>query len=130
MLRGIATVSFYADDLEAASSFYTKLLGFEPYFQRPGYVEFRIGDYQQELGIIDRKYAPPQASSEPGGAVLYWHVDDLTAALEKLTSLGAVEYEPRIERGPGFVTASVLDPFGNVLGIMTNKHYLEVLQAK
>ena len=91
MLRGIATVSFYADDLEAASSFYTKLLGIEPYFQRPGYGEFRIGDYQQELGIIDRKYAPPQASSEPGGAVLYWHVDDLTAVLEKLASLeGAV----------------------------------------
>jgi hypothetical protein len=30
-------------------------------------------------------------------------------------------------RGPGFVTASVTDPFGNILGIMYNKHYLEVL---
>jgi hypothetical protein len=28
------------------------------------------------------------------------------------------------ERGPGFVTASVVDPFGNVLGIMYNRHYL------
>ena len=31
------------------------------------------------------------------------------------------------ERGPGFVTASVIDPFGNVVGIMYNRHYLEVL---
>ncbi|MER5183323.1 hypothetical protein ABT009_34110 [Streptomyces sp. NPDC002896] len=27
----------------------------------------------------------------------------------------------------GFVGASVVDPFGNILGIMYNPHYLEVL---
>jgi hypothetical protein len=27
----------------------------------------------------------------------------------------------------GFITASVVDPFGNILGIMYNPHYLEVL---
>ena len=26
-----------------------------------------------------------------------------------------------------FVTASVVDPFGNILGVMYNPHYLEVL---
>jgi hypothetical protein len=31
------------------------------------------------------------------------------------------------DRGEGFVTAAVVDPFGNVLGIMDNPHYLEVL---
>ena len=30
-------------------------------------------------------------------------------------------------RGGGFITASVVDPFGNVLGIMYNPHYLDVL---
>ena len=30
-------------------------------------------------------------------------------------------------QGEGFVTASVVDPFGNVLGIMQNPHYLEML---
>jgi len=42
MLRGLTTVSFYAGDLAAAKRWYTDLLGFEPYFNRPGYVEFRI----------------------------------------------------------------------------------------
>jgi hypothetical protein len=28
-----------------------------------------------------------------------------------------------------FLTASVVDPFGNVLGVMYNRHYLEVLEA-
>jgi hypothetical protein len=32
-----------------------------------------------------------------------------------------------VERGEGFVTAAVVDPFGNILGIMYNRHYLEVL---
>jgi hypothetical protein len=27
------------------------------------------------------------------------------------------------------VTASVVDPFGNILGIMTNPHYVEILKS-
>jgi predicted enzyme related to lactoylglutathione lyase len=96
--------------------------------QPAGYSEFRVGDYQHELGIIDGRYAPGGQPDRPGGAVAYWHVDDLEATLERLLSLGAKEYEPIRDRGgAGFVTASVVDPFGNVLGIMTNPHYRQVL---
>jgi len=42
-------------------------------------------------------------------------------------SVGAKQLEAVTERGPGFVTASVVDPFGNVLGIMYNRHYLDIL---
>jgi predicted enzyme related to lactoylglutathione lyase len=135
-LRGFATINFWADDLAAAVAWYTELLGVAPYFERPGpdgrpaYAEFRIGDYQAELGIIDRRYAPPGAATEPGGAVMYWHVDDLNATVQRLLSLGAKEYQPITPRGTaGFVTAAVVDPFGNVLGVMYNPHYLEVLAA-
>jgi predicted enzyme related to lactoylglutathione lyase len=132
VLRGIATISFYADDLLAAKKWYTELLGIEPYFVRPvdgppAYVEFRLGDYQDELGIIDRKYAPKGTGSGPGGAVVFWHVDDVEAALEKVTAMGAKAYEPLTNREAGFITASVVDPFGNILGLMYNPHYVEVL---
>jgi len=127
MLRGLTTVSFYAADLDAARRWYTELLGIEPYFQRPGYVEFRIGDHQHELGIIDARYAPGGATDGPGGAVVYWHVDDLAATFDRLLSLGATEHDAPRERGEGFVTASVVDPFGNILGVMYNQHYLQVL---
>jgi predicted enzyme related to lactoylglutathione lyase len=128
MLRGFATVNYWADDLEAAKEWYSELLGIDPYFERPGYYEFRVGDYQHELGLIDSRYAPEGSASEPGGAIVYWHVDDVAATLEKLLSMGAKEYEPLTRRGEaGFVTASVVDPFGNVVGIMYNPHYLEVL---
>ena len=127
MLRGMATVSYFADDHAAAKRWYTEFLGIEPYFERPGYAEFRIGDYQHELGLIDRKYVPASMGG-PSGEIVYWHVDDLEATVARLTELGAKEYEPITERGPGFVTASVVDPFGNVLGVMTNAHYLDVLK--
>jgi len=132
MLRGLSTVSFFADDVAAAQAWYAELLGIEPYFVRPGqgapaYVEFRIGDYQHELGIIDRRFAPPGQPGTAGGAVIYWHVDDVQGVYDRLISMGATVYEEPVERRPGFVTASVIDPFGNILGVMYNRHYLEVL---
>jgi predicted enzyme related to lactoylglutathione lyase len=134
-LRGMATVSFWADDLAAAKKWYTELLGIEPYFVRPesgppAYVEFRLGDYQHELGLIDRRYGPKAAGApQPGGAVLYWHVDNVAAMFEKLLTMGATIYEPITKREAGFITAAVVDPFGNVLGVMHNPHYLEILKG-
>ncbi len=127
-LRGFATLNFFADDLEAAKDWYAEFLGMDPYFARPGYYEFRVGDYQHEFGLIDGKYAP--ADRQTGGAIMHWHVDDLEGTFKRLLSLGATEYQPPTTRGEGFVTASVVDPFGNVLGIMYNAHYLEVLSWK
>lgn len=135
ILRGVATISFWTSDMEAAKKWYTELLGIAPYFERPGpdgklaYMEFRLGDYQHELGIIQSSYAPKGAAAGPGGAVVYWHVDDVAAAIEKVTALGAKEYEPLTHREAGFITATVVDPFGNILGLMYNPHYLEMLEA-
>ena len=131
-LRGMATINFFAADVAAAKRWYTELLGIPPYFERPiegqlAYVEFRLGDYQHELGIINASFAPRGAAAGPGGAVVYWHVDDLEATLARVLAMGATEYEPLTPRGPGFVTASVVDPFGNILGLMHNAHYLAVL---
>ena len=134
-LRGFCTISFWADDVAAAVAWYTEFLGADAYFERsgpdgrPAYAEFRIGDYQDELGIIDRSYAPPGAATGPGGAVMHWHVDDVNATVERLLSMGATEYQPITPREEGFVTAAVVDPFGNVLGVMYNPHYLDVLAS-
>ena len=131
MLRGLTTITYTADDLAAATKWYSELLGTEPYFKRREYVEFRIGDYQHELGILDRRYRPSEGSagprSAPAGAVVYWHVDDVAATLERLGSMGAKEFEAPRDFGEGFIGASVVDPFGNILGVMYNPHYLDVL---
>lgn len=132
MFRGFATISYFADDLTAAEAWYTQLLGHPPYFRRdvdgePAYVEYRIGDYQAELGIINAHYAPHDTKHTPAGAIMQWHVDNLESTLDRLITLGAKELQGITPRGEGFVTASVVDPFGNIIGIMTNPHYVNVL---
>lgn len=128
ILRGISTINFYASNHNEAVEWYTKFLGIEPYFKVVGYAEFRIGDYQQELGIIDSKFSAQNINDKPTGATVYWHVDNLQDIFDKLQSLGATIFQPITDRGNGFSTASLVDPFGNILGIMTNPHYLEILE--
>jgi predicted enzyme related to lactoylglutathione lyase len=133
--RGVATINIYADDVKAARQWYSDLFGIDAYFQRPdaenpAYVEFRVGDYQHEIGIIDKRYAPKGAATTHGGAVVNWHVDDLDGAVARVKQMGATEYEPITKRGEGFITASVIDPFGNILGLMYNQHYLDILSEK
>ena len=130
-LRGIATISLWAADHQAAVAWYSELLGVKAYFERPGYAEFRIGDYQTEVGVIDSKYSSHgSAPHGPAGVVVYWHVDDLQKTLKQLLTMGAAQLEAPQDRGSGFVTATVVDPFGNILGIMRNPHYLEVLGSQ
>lgn len=134
-LRGFATLNIWAEDVAAAEAWYAEFLGQDAYFHRNGpdgkvaYAEFRIGDYQAELGIIDRRWAPAGAPTEPGGAIMHWHVDDLEGTFARLLELGAKEHQPITAHSEDFRTASVVDPFGNVLGVMNNPHYVEILGA-
>src|SRR5262249_6163940 len=105
--RGVSTVVYQAADLDAAVDWYSKVLDTEPYFfRKPWYVEFRIGDYQHELGILAT--AAPAAAS---GVVVYWAVDDVEGAYRRLLTLGATEHQAPREFGEGFVGGSVVDPF-------------------
>lgn len=130
-LRGIATVNIWSEDVEKAKEWYSKVLGFEPYFDSKGedgklaYTEFRVGDSETEWGIMDKKFAP--VKNVKGGAVIYWHVDDLDKTIEKFVSENAVLIEEPVERGHGFVTAILEDPFGNTIGLMYNPHYKEII---
>ena len=88
------------------------------------YVEFWIGDYRYELRIIDRRFLQSW-SDHVGGAIVHWHVDDVRAALERLVSLGGMCTRSWSSADP----ASVVDPFGNILGVMFNQHDVEVLRS-
>lgn len=135
MLRGMTTQNVFADDVKAATDWYTQVFGQEPYFEREfngavAYVEFRVGDYSHEFGILDRRYVPGADQPGLGGGLLYWAVDDVEAEFARLIELGATEHLGVTVQGDGFVTASVRDPFGNVIGVMFNQHYLDVLSER
>ena len=126
-LQGLTTMVLTADDVDAAADWYSDTLGIGPYFRRPetgpaAYVEFRIGPDEDELGIMNRAYAPA-GSSGAGGSTTYWQVDDVESALDALLARGAQIHAPTTERGGGFTTASIIDPFGNVLGLMHSPHW-------
>lgn len=124
MFKGLSTIRYHAANLEAAKSWYTTFLGVEPYFQVPGYIEFRLGPLQSELGIME--YPNPVAD----GVVMYWAVDNLEATVARLEELGATVKEPiRAFGDNGFRAAAVVDPFGNLVGVMENPHYEEILRT-
>jgi hypothetical protein len=68
MLRGVSTMNLWAEDLPADPLVH-RTVGVDPYLiaevggRGSGFVEFRIGDYQHKLGIIDRRFAPPDLAA-------------------------------------------------------------------
>ncbi|MGW1881699.1 VOC family protein [Streptomyces sp. NPDC001970] len=128
MLRGLTTTSFWASGLDAARDWYTELLRVPRTSTSPATSSSGSATTSTSW-VVDSRYAPVGHTSDVNGSIVHWHVDHLAYTLERLRSLGATEHEGPKERGPGFVTASLVDPFGNILGIMYNAHYLEILRA-
>jgi predicted enzyme related to lactoylglutathione lyase len=117
-LLGLRTAIYHVDDLEKAKAWYSAVLATAPYFDEPFYVGFNVGGY--ELGLNpDLSRVKPGA----GGTVVYWGVTDAGAALARLLDLGARPHEEIQDVGQGIRVASVLDPFGNVLGIIENPNF-------
>lgn len=119
MLGGLRTVKVPVRDLAAAKRWYTDVIGHGPYFDEPFYVGFDVGGY--ELGLVPAD----EDEDRPGadGVVAFWGVADPEAALARLLALGARPHEGLRDVGGGIVVASVLDPDGNVLGIIRNPHF-------
>ena len=115
MVLGLRTAIYPAPDLEKGKAWYRQVLQREPYFDQPFYVGFAVDGF--ELGLI------PDAKPGADGVQVYWGVADAAAELVRLTELGAETHEPIQEVGGGIKTASVLDPFGNVFGIIENPHF-------
>jgi predicted enzyme related to lactoylglutathione lyase len=117
MFLGLRTVIYPVTDIERAKSWYTTVLGQEPYFDQPFYVGFEVGGF--ELGL-DPNGRP---STSPDGPVGYWGVEDITAAFQRMGELGAGTVSPIQEVGDNIKTAVLVDPFGNTVGIIENPHF-------
>ena len=115
---GLRSAIYHVTDLDAAKAWYRELLGFGPYFDEPFYVGFEVGGY--ELGLNpDTSTIQPG----PGGAMLYWGVDNADSVLARIIGMGAEQVEPVTDVGGGIRTAVARDPFGNLLGIIENPNF-------
>jgi predicted enzyme related to lactoylglutathione lyase len=116
MLQGLRTVVYPVENLGEATAWYRTVLEQAPYFEEPFYVGFNVGGY--ELGLV-----PQATASGPAGPTAYWGVPDAAAAYDRLLALGAQPSEAVQDVGSGILLGSVLDPFGNLLGVIQNPHF-------
>ena len=119
MIEGLRTAIYPVRDIAQGKAWYSRVLGCEPYFDQPFYVGFNVGGY--ELGLL------PDASASAVG--VYWGVKDITSAHARLLELGAQPHAEITDVGEGIRVADVLDPWGNVFGIIENPNF-KLAEAK
>jgi len=117
MFLGLRTVIYNPGDLDKAKAWYREVLGIDAYFDEPFYVGFEVGGY--ELGL-NPNAAPPSADA---GVDAYWGVADIEQAYKRLIELGAKPHSLIEDVGGDIKVASVIDPFGNRVGIIQNPHF-------
>lgn len=117
MFHGLRTVIYYVEDLAKATAWWTGTLGQPPYFDEPFYVGFNVGGY--ELGL----HPEGGDTGTAVGQVTYWGVTDIVDAYRRLLERGATEHTAVQDVGGGIKVASVMDPSGNVVGIIENPHF-------
>ncbi len=111
MLLGLRTVIYRAADLASTKAWFTQWVGHPPYFDEPFYVGFNVGGY--ELGLLP----------DGDGVATYWGVDNIEAEVARVLALGANIKDAVTDVGGGIKTATVIDPFGNVIGLIENPHF-------
>lgn len=112
MILGLRTALYAAPDLAKSKAFYEKALGIAPYFDEPFYVGFEVGGF--ELGLVP--------DMKPARGAL-WGVGNVDEEVARLTKLGATVNEEPHDVGGGIRVASILDPAGNVFGLIQNPHF-------
>jgi len=117
-MDGLRTLIFDVSDLGAAKAFYAAVVGKPPYFDEPFYVGFDVAGY--ELGL-----RPAEGDRRPGvgGGTAYLGVGDVDGEVARLVALGAKVREAPADVGGGIRVATLVDPFGNVLGLIKNPSF-------
>ncbi len=109
-------------DVARAAAFYERAFGWGRAVDAPVYVELAMASGGR-LGVYERRSFGRNTGEVPheipAGALapceLYFHVDDLDLAIERLRAAGARELSPRMRRDWGDEAAYFADPFGNVV---------------
>lgn len=112
MLKKLRTVVYHVADLSAAKEWYSQLTGVQPYFDEPFYVGFDINGC--ELGL-DPDFTGVTAGNQ---STVYWAVDDVAAAVKRVTDLGGTIIQDKTNVGGDTFVASLADPFGNNIGVI------------
>ncbi len=114
-MLGLRTTIYKVGDIQKAREWYSNAFEVEPYFDEKFYVGFNIFGY--ELGLQPEK-VPTVDKVE--SVVSYWGVENILEAYKRLIRVGATENEKPYNVGGVLMTATVRDPFGNIIGLIYN----------
>ena len=114
-MLGLRTTIYLVEDIAKAKAWYALAFNTEPYFDEPFYVGFNIGGY--ELGLLPNEH-PEKGKSD--NVLSYWGVEQIESEYNRLIGLGATEHEAPHSVGGELKVASVIDPWGNVIGMIFN----------
>ncbi|MFK0256253.1 VOC family protein [Streptomyces sp. NPDC090445] len=112
--QGMKTMLHPVSDLAQAKAVYAALLGVAPQTDGPYYVGFEVAG--QHIGLLPG--GGPQGLTS---SLAYWHVPDIEAKLAEVTAAGATVKEPAHDVGGGRLVATVIDPDGNLLGLLQDR---------
>jgi uncharacterized protein len=102
------------NDAAALTKFYGDAFGWQMQGVMPTYSMVKTGD--EEEGIPGGVGAAPEGV--PGHVTFYVQVDDLGAALEKISSLGGSTVQEPMDIPDGPSIALFADPEGHVIGLV------------
>lgn len=117
-MLGLRTTIYKVGNIQKATEWYAKAFETEPYFQESNYVGFNIGGF--ELGLQPEQNPTTEKIES---VVSYWGVDKIQETYDRLIKLGATENEKPYNVGGELMTATVKDPFGNVIGLIFNPYF-------
>ncbi len=118
LFLGLRTTIYKVAEIDKAKKWYSAAFETEPYFDEPFYVGFNIGGY--ELGLLPED----NPTTEKQATVLtYWGVNNIEQVYTHLVKMGATENEKPQNVGGDIMTATVKDPWGNVIGIIYNPEF-------
>ena len=117
-MLGLRTTIYKVGDIHKAKGWYAKAFDTEPYFDEPYYVGFNTGGY--ELGLQPEENP---TTDKVESVVAYWGVEKIQEVYDRLIEFGATQNEKPYNVGGELMTATVKDPFGNVIGLIYNPQF-------
>jgi methyltransferase (TIGR00027 family) len=109
MFQGLRGIIYKVSDIEKAKNWYSKVFDTKPIFDMPFAVVFSVGD--SIFGLT-----PTTTIKNDDSVIAYWEVDDIDSEYKRLLQLGATVHT-EINIVFNRKRATVVDPFGNILGI-------------
>jgi len=112
---GLRTTIYKVKEIEKARDWYAEVFETQPYFDQPYYVGFNIGGYELGLQPVAQSF-----ETQVDNVIVYWGVEDIHETYNWMIEKGAEQYEIPENVGGDIEVATVVDPWGNVVGLIYN----------